>query len=119
MTDIANTWKLDTLYMAVTDDSLDYPKIRMGKLGVMDALYTTPHYTGTEAMYRDITAIIMSGYEDVLLPLIESGGYYTLLSDQGNEGNYYIVECAPVHKQALNKLAQIYQVTLQLRKESA
>ena len=113
------TWKIGDLYIAVTEDSEDYTKARMGELGVLDALVTVPHFMGTEALYRDLDAYIMSGYDPVLLGMIQTSGYYTLTSDQGEEGNYYIVACDPTRKEALNKRNEVYFVKLELRKESA
>lgn len=118
MREVGKTWKLDQLYMAVVGDSEDYTKVRMGKLGVLDTLYTVPHYMGTEALYRDLEVYILSGYDPILLGLIQTGGYYTLTSDQGDEGDYYIVSCAPTHKQALNKDTAVYHARLELRKEN-
>ncbi len=117
MKDVGKTWKIGNLLIAVTEDSEDYIKVRMGQLSVLDTLYTEKHSLGTEAYQRDLTAYVLSGYETTLLPMIQAGGYNTLISDQGNEGDYYIVTCSPVHKQALNKSSQVYKVKIELRKE--
>ena len=117
MKDIGKTWQLGDLLLAVTKDSEDYLKPRIGQLAVLDTLYTEQHNMGTESQHRDLTAYILSGYENGLLPMIETGGYNTLLSDQGDEGEYYLVTCKPIHKQALNKPTQVYKVKMELRKE--
>lgn len=118
MKEVGKTWQLGDLLLAVTKDSEDYVKPRIGQLAVLDTLYTEQHSMGTESRHRDLTAYILSGYENGLLPMIEAGGYNTLISDQGNEGEYYIAACNPTHKQALNKPTQVYGVKLELRKES-
>ena len=118
MKEVGKTWQLGDLLMAVTKDSEDYYKPRIGQLAVLDTLYTEQHAMGTESQHRDLTAYILSGYENGLLPMIEAGGYNTLISDQGEEGEYYLVACTPTHKQALNKPYQVYETKLELRKES-
>ena len=118
MKEVGKTWSIGDLPLAVTADSEDYTKARIGQLGVLDTPYTTKHNMGTESQHRNLTAHILSGYETTLLPMIEIGGYNTLTSDQGNEGDYHIVTCNPVHKQALNKPFQVYEVKMELRKES-
>lgn len=117
MKEVGKTWSIGDLLIAVTDDSEDYTKTRIGQLGVLDTLYTEQHSMGTEAYYRDLSVYVLSGYETTLLPLIEAGGYNTLISDQGDEGDYHIVSCNPTHKQALNKPYQVYEAKLELRKE--
>ena len=118
MKEVGRTWKIGDLYIVVTKDSEDYTKTRMGELGVLDALVTVPHFMGTESFYRNLDAYIMSGYDSILLGMIETSGYYTLVSDQGGEGNYYIIACNPTRKEAINKQNEVYFVKLELRKES-
>lgn len=118
MKEVGKTWSLGGIKLAVEEDSMDYTAIRMGHLGPLDRNETVLHYGGTEAYARDLTAILFSGYEDNFLPLIGSG-YHTLISDQGDEGSYFITGCKPRRLQALNKpAAAVYRLQLDLRKES-
>lgn len=118
MKEVGKTWNIGGLYMTVEKDSEDYTKVRIGKLGVLDTLYTELHFAGTEALYRDLDVYLISGYDPTLLAMMESGSYYSLTSDQGDEGNYYIVSCNPTRKEALNKQTVVHHVKLELRKES-
>lgn len=118
MREVNETWTLGGLSITVQDDSLDYPIVRMGRLGPLEHNYSIGHYGGTESMARDIRFTIFSGYDDNLIPLVGSG-YHTLVSDQGAEGDYFIVSVRGERLQALNKLSSVFKVTATLKKESS
>ena len=117
MREINETWTLGGLSIAVQDDSLDYPIVRMGRLEPLEHNYSIGHYGGTESAARDIKFTIFSGYDDNLIPLVGSG-YHALVSDQGEEGDYFIVSIRGERLQALNKLSSVFKVTASLKKES-
>ena len=116
MREINETWTLGGVTIAVENDSLDYPIIRMGRLEPLEHNYSIGHYGGTESAARDIRFIILSGYDDNLIPLVGSG-YHALVSDQGAEGNYFITSVRGERLQALNQLSPTFRVTAALKKE--
>lgn len=117
MTEINETWALSNINIAVEEDSLDYPVVRMGKQGPLEHNYSIGHHGGTEAMHRDLKFVLFSGYEQQFLPLVGSG-YHALVSDQGAEGDYFIAAVRADRLHANNQPKPVFRITAELRKES-
>jgi len=124
MKNIGKTWSLGGIPLIVEKDSEDYIKPRMAELGPLDTTYNYLHFSGTEALKRDLTAILFSGYKQHhstpfgLYGMIGSG-YNSLVSDQEVEGNYIITEASIEHLQDIHRnTGKIYRVNMKLIKES-
>jgi len=115
MIEVGKTWSFNGIDMVVEKDSQDYSNVRMAVQDVLDASDTYAYYGGTTSYRRELRSVLYSNYEN-LMALIGSG-YYSLISDQGAEGTYYMTECRSERLQALNKPEAVYRVTLQLLKK--
>jgi hypothetical protein len=124
MKDIGKTWSLGGIPLVVEKDSEDYIKPRIAELGPLDATYNYIHFGGTEALKRDLTTVLFTGYKSYpgtsegLYGLIGSG-YHELVSDQGTEGNYWITEAKTDRLQDIHRnTGANYRITMKLIKET-
>lgn len=115
MTDINKTWSLSDINIVVEKDSLDYPKLRLGIIDILDCSGVHAHCGGTEAYHRDINFVLFSEFDMSIAPLIGSG-YHTFVSDQGTEGEYQVISATPTRLQALNYNTPIYRVSARFTK---
>lgn len=115
MTDIGNVWSIGGISIVVEKDSLDYPKLRVGLIDILDCSGAHVHYAGTEAYYRNVGFVLFDEFDTAIAPIIGSGSY-EFVSDQGAEGNYTIVSATPTRLQALNYASPVYRVAANFRR---
>jgi len=124
MKDVGKTWSIGGIPLVVEKDSEDYIKPRIAEIGPLDAVYNYVHFGGTEALKRDITATLFSGYKHYnggigFYDMVGSG-YRALISDQGAEGNYIITEARTEVLQDIHRSppARVYRINMKMIKES-
>lgn len=115
MREVGKTWSLGGISIAVEEDSLEYPALRISKHAILDTNETLLMYIASGWILRDVQAVIFSGYTTGIVPLIGSG-YHTLISDQGTEDDYFITNCRPQRLQALNKPNPVYRINVTLKR---
>lgn len=118
MIEIGKTWSLGGIKIAVTDDSLDYPKNRFVKHAVLDTLYTDIQWFGSGETLRDVRGVLLEDQYNNLVGLVGSG-YHTFVSDQGTEGDYFVSSITSERIMAVNHDIPVYKITVKLRKELA
>lgn len=117
MREIGHTWSYGGIKIAVEHDSLDYPRYRFVEHSVLDTLYTDIQRLGSGETLRDIRGVVFDGH-DQLLDFVGSG-YYTFVSDQGTEGDYFLATFRSDRLVATNYDTPVYRVTMIMRKELA
>ena len=115
MKEIGRTWSYGGVNIAVESDTLDAPKYRFVEHNVLDTLYTDLQRLGSGEILRDVRGVVFSGFPQLLT--FVGSGYYTFISDQGTEGDYFLSRFQSNRLVATNYDTPVYRVTMMLKKD--
>jgi len=98
------SWSLGGTTIYVDKDSYWKRELVMARLQVIEATSETLHYGGCRSQTREIGFHVETQANmDSIQSMSCGSAPVELISDQGSEGNVYIMSLTPERKQALNK----------------
>lgn len=108
-------WSYGGVRIYASSDTGKIPEWRIDEVDPIDQQYATTfvHQAGRESYTRKITATVMDGNFDAFIFLVD-GAAHALITDQGSEGNWVIMDYSARRKQALNKSDVVLEVNIEL-----
>jgi len=117
MTCKSGKWYLGGVRIYVEKDSGWKVQPRRGEINVLDSNETIIHCAGRPSYTRNLTFVVVSGYENNILPLADVCSGVELCTDHGSAGNVTIKSISADRLQAINHPNPVYRVTIECIKD--
>lgn len=90
---------------------------RRGEIDVLDSTQTLIHCAGRPSYKRTLTFVLFSGYHANILPLADICSGIPLISDQGAEGDVYIMNLKADRIFDTSRTTPVFRITAELLKD--
>jgi hypothetical protein len=115
MKEVGKTWSLAGVPLIVEADSMNKPNLRYSEHAVLDSVETVIMLYGKSHHTREISGVLWSGLASI--KNFVGSGWVAFISDQGDEGNYFINDLGVETLHDVKRDVPVYRITVSMRRQ--